>query len=89
MEDAESRILPHTIQMLDLGKQYNVRLFKETLTTVGDQRGAWCCAVHERMKSVKALRTILAVVGNWAGGGVTLRGDTPASQTISLQHFFP
>ena len=36
-EDAESKSLPLTIKMLDLGKQYNVRLSKDTLTTVGDQ----------------------------------------------------
>ena len=52
-EDAESKSLPHTIKMLDLGKQYNVRLSKETLTTDQEQRRAWCWHVHERTRSVK------------------------------------
>ena len=52
-EDAESKSRPNTIKVLDLPKQYNVRLSKETLNIVGDQRGAWCWHVHERTKSVK------------------------------------
>ena len=52
-EDAESKSLPHTIEMLELGKQYNVRLSKGTLTNVGDQRGVWYWHVHERTKSAK------------------------------------
>ena len=32
-EDAEIMSLPHTIKMLDLGKQYNVNLSQGTLTT--------------------------------------------------------
>ena len=39
-EDAESKSLPHTIMMLDLGKQYNVHLSKETLTTASEERGS-------------------------------------------------
>lgn len=33
-EDAESKSLPHSIKVLDLGKQYNVNLSQEVLTTV-------------------------------------------------------
>ena len=52
-EDGESKSLPHTIKMLDLGKQYNVRLSLETLTTVSEERGTWCWHVHRRTRSVK------------------------------------
>ena len=52
-EDAENKMFPHTIKMLDLGKQYNVRLSQETLTTVSEERGAWCWHVHQRTRSVK------------------------------------
>ena len=50
MQDAESKSLTHTIKTLDLGKQYNVRLFQEALTTVeaveaveavGEERRLW------------------------------------------------
>ena len=39
-EGAESRRLPHTIKMLDLGKRYNVHLSKAALSTVNEERGA-------------------------------------------------
>lgn len=52
-EDAESKSLPHTIKMLDLGKQYNVHLSKATLTTVSEEQGMWCWHVHRRTRSTK------------------------------------
>ena len=52
-EDGESKSLPHTIKMFDLGKQYNVRLSQEALTTVSEEPGAWCWHVHRRTRSVK------------------------------------
>ena len=52
-EDAESKDLPHTIKMLDLGKQFNVKLSASTLSTVSEERGAWCWHVHRRTRSVK------------------------------------
>ena len=36
-EDRESKSLPHTIKTLYLGKQYNVRLSQEALTTVSEE----------------------------------------------------
>ena len=41
-EDAESKELPHTIKLLDLGKRYNVHLAEEKLTTVSEETGTWC-----------------------------------------------
>ena len=39
-EDAESKELPHTIKLLDLGKRYyNVHLVEEKLTTVSEVTG--------------------------------------------------
>lgn len=52
-EDAESVTLPHTIKMLDLGKQYNVHLSASTLSTVSEEQGAWCWHAHRRTRSVK------------------------------------
>ena len=62
MQDAESKSLTHTIKTLDLGKQYNVRLFQEALTTVeaveaveavGEERRLWYWYVHRRTRNVK------------------------------------
>ena len=36
-EDAESKKLPHTVRLLDLGKRYNVHLAEEKLTTVSEK----------------------------------------------------
>lgn len=36
-EDAESKSLPHTIKILDLGKYSNVQLSQETLATVEEK----------------------------------------------------
>ena len=52
-EDAESKELPHTIKLLDLGKRYNVHLAAETLTTVSEDTGTWCWHVHIATKSSK------------------------------------
>ena len=52
-EDAESKSLPHTIKMLNLGKHYSVHLSKATLTTVSEERGSWCWHVHRRTRSTK------------------------------------
>ena len=52
-EDAESKSLPHTIKMLDLGKQYIAHLSKAALNTVSEERGTWCWRVHRRMRSIK------------------------------------
>ena len=52
-EDAEIKSLPDTTKMLDLGKQYNVNLSQDTLTTDGEERGDWCWHVHQRTRSVK------------------------------------
>ena len=52
-EDAESKSLPHTIKMLDLGKQYIAHLSKAALNTVSEERGAWCWHVHRRTRSNK------------------------------------
>ena len=48
-----ARISPHTIKMLDLGKPYNVHPPKAALTTVSEERGAWCRQVHRRTRSTK------------------------------------
>ena len=53
-EDAESKELPHTIKLLDLGKRYNVHL-SEKLTTVSEETGTWCWHVHVMAKSSKKL----------------------------------
>ena len=50
-EDAESKELPRTIKLLDLGKRYNVHLAAETLTTVSEDTGTWCWHVHIATKS--------------------------------------
>ena len=52
-EDAESKELPHTIKLLDLGKRYNVHLAEEKLTTVSEETGTWCWHVHITTKSSK------------------------------------
>ena len=52
-EDAESKELPRTIKLLDLGKRYNVHLAAETLTTVSEDTGTWCWHVHIATKSSK------------------------------------
>ena len=52
-EDAESKELPHTIKLLDLGKRYNVHLAEEKLTTVSEETGTWCWHVHIATKSSK------------------------------------
>ena len=52
-EDAESKELPHTIKLLDLGKRYNVHLSEEKLTTVSEETGTWCWHVHIATKSSK------------------------------------
>lgn len=52
MEDAESKDLPHTIKLLDLGKRYNVHL-SEKLTTVSEEIGTWGWHVHVTSKSSK------------------------------------
>ena len=51
-EDTKRKSLPHTIRMLDLGKEYNVHLSKETLTTVSEERalGAGTC-ISDRPKN--------------------------------------
>ena len=41
-EDAESKELPHTIKLLDLGKRYKAHLTEEKLTTVREEAGTWC-----------------------------------------------
>ena len=45
-EDAESKELPHTITLLDLGERYNVHLAEDKLTTVNEDTGSWCWHVH-------------------------------------------
>ena len=52
-EDAESKELPHTIKLLDLGKRYNVHLAEEKLTTVSEETGTSCWHVHIATKSSK------------------------------------
>ena len=52
-EDAESKELPHTIKLLDLGKRYNVHLAEEKLTTVSEETGTWCCHVRKERKRSK------------------------------------
>ena len=52
-EDAESKELPHTIKLLDLGKRYNVHLSKKKLTTISEEIGAWCWHVHLATQSNK------------------------------------
>ena len=49
-EDAESVMFPHTIEMLDWGKRFNVYLRREQLKTSdvsGDPR-TWCWHLHPR-----------------------------------------
>ena len=58
-EDAESKELPHTIKLLDLGKRYNVHLRKKKLTTISEEIGAWCWHAHLATQSdKKSLHTI-------------------------------
>lgn len=52
-EDGESKELPHTIKLLDLGKRYNVHLSEEKLTTVSEDVGTWCWHAHVTSKSSK------------------------------------
>ena len=52
-EDAESKELPHTIKLLDLGKRYNVHLAGEKLRTVSEETRTWCWHVHIATKSSK------------------------------------
>ena len=52
-EDAESKELPHTIKLLDLGKRYNVHLSEDTPTTVSEETGTRCWHVHIATKSGK------------------------------------
>ena len=52
-EDAESKELPHTIKLLDLGKRYNDHLAEEKLTTVSEEAGTWCWHVRTTTKSNK------------------------------------
>ena len=52
-EDAESKELPHTIKLLDLGKRYNVHLAEEKLTTVSEETGTWCWHVDIATKCSK------------------------------------
>ena len=58
-EDAESKKLPHTIKLLDLGKRYNVHLSKKKLTTISEEMGAlrWhvCTPANRVTKSVCTL----------------------------------
>ena len=65
-EDAEIKSLPDTTKMLDLGKQYNVNLSQDTLTTDGEERGDWCWHVHRRTRSVKNCKPSL----EWVGRGL-------------------
>ena len=48
-QDAESKELPHTIKIPDLGKRYNVDLAE----TVSKETGTWCWHVHIATKSSK------------------------------------
>ena len=72
--DAKSMSLPHTTKMLDLGKQYNVHLSASTLSTISEERGAWCWYVHRRTRSVKNYTPSLEYKGcrndvlGWGGG---------------------
>ena len=52
-EDAESKELPHTIKLLDLGERYSVHLAEEKRTTVSEETGTWCWYVHIATKSSK------------------------------------
>ena len=52
-EDGESKSLSHTITMWGLGKQYNVRVSQEAMTTVSEERGARCWHLRRRTRSVK------------------------------------
>ena len=56
-EDAESVAEPHTVKMLDLGVQVNVRLDPERLTTdnMEQTEGTWCWHVHTRTGNCKTL----------------------------------
>jgi len=56
-EDGESVAEPHTIKLLDLGVQINVRLEPERLTTDNQeqQEGTWCWHVHTRTGNCKTL----------------------------------
>ena len=45
-EDAESKELPHTIELLDLGKRYTVHLAEDKLSTVSEETGTWCWHVY-------------------------------------------
>lgn len=59
-EDAENmNNLPHATKMLDLGKQYNVHLSDEALTTIGEDEVAWCWHVHRITRSVNNYRPSL------------------------------
>lgn len=51
-EGGESKELPHTMKLLDLGKRDNVRLSEEKLTPAGEGVGTWLCwHVHVTTKS--------------------------------------
>ena len=52
-EDAESKELPYTIKLLDLGKRYNVHPAEEKLITVSEETGTWCWHVDIATKSSK------------------------------------
>lgn len=52
-EDGPSVGLPHTIKMLDMGKNFNVHLSEARLTTVEEAAGTWCWHVNVTSKSVK------------------------------------
>ena len=52
-EDVESKDLPHTIKLLDMGKRYNVYLAEEKITTVNEETPTWCWYVHIATKSSK------------------------------------
>ena len=53
VEDGPSVGLPHTIKMLDMGKNFNVHLSEARLTTVEEAAGTWCWHVNVTSKSVK------------------------------------
>ena len=66
VEDAESKELPHTIKLLDLGKRYNVHLAEEKLTTVSEETGTWCWHVHVATRAVKSS----CILYEWGGEGM-------------------
>ena len=78
-EDAQSKEVPHTVKLLDLGKRYNVHLSEEKLATISAEiRNFWCWHVHVTAKSSKkncvlfkgVRRSVTEASGKIAGRGI-------------------